>query len=143
MKNYQLSILTILFMLSTLTIHAQKGFSTIFPSTKTLKAQPKNYNLDDLSKPYIMQYADGVLYFCNVFTSPLLTALDWETMKWIGEFGNKGQGPNEYLGFNTISTIGNQVAVYDNNKSEYIRIKVNENNTFTHNKVKIVKDGIC
>ena len=67
MKNYQLSILTILFMLSTLTIHAQKGFSTIFPSTKTLKAQPKNYNLDDLSKPYIMQYADGVLYFCNVF----------------------------------------------------------------------------
>lgn len=143
MKNYQLSILTILFMLSTLTIHAQKGFSTIFPSTKTLKAQPKNYNLDDLSKPYIMQYADGVLYFCNVFTSPLLTALHWETMEWIGEFGNKGQGPNEYLGFNTISTIGNQVAVYDNNKSEYIRIKVKENNTFTHNKVKIVKDGIC
>ena len=34
-------------MLPTLTIHAQKGFSTIFPSTKTLKGKAKKLLIFD------------------------------------------------------------------------------------------------
>lgn len=121
--------------------HAQKGFSSIFLSSKTLKAQATDFPIDDLSRPYIMQYSGGILYFCNIRTSPLLTAFDWKTKRYIGEFGNKGQGPNEYLSFSTMSPINDQIGIFDSEKNAYIQLKTNNDGTFTHKDTKLAKKG--
>lgn len=54
-----------------------------------------------------------------MYSSPLVTAFDWKTGKYIGRFADRGQGPHEYLWFSAASSFGGKLGLYDENKKEF------------------------
>lgn len=55
----------------------------------------------------------------DMYSSPLVTAFDWTTGKYIGRFANRGQGPHEYLWFSAASSFDGKLGLYDENKKEF------------------------
>ena len=95
------------------------SFLDMFPVTLKLTPQSVTMETDSISKPIMMEYSKGKLYFCNIFTSPLIDVFDWETGHYMGSFGNRGVGADEFIGFDSMNRYSdNGLFLFDNNKKE-------------------------
>ena len=95
------------------------SFFDMFPVTLKLTPQSVTMETDSISKPIMMEYSKGKLYFCNIFTSPLIDVFDWETGHYMASFGNRGVGADEFIGFDSMNRYSdNGLFLFDNNKKE-------------------------
>ena len=95
------------------------SFFDMFPVTLKLTPQSVTMETDSISKPIMMEYSKEKLYFCNIFTSPLIDVFDWETGHYMGSFGNRGVGADEFIGFDSMNRYSdNGLFLFDNNKKE-------------------------
>ena len=84
-----------------------------FPSAQKVKVTEKNIELDSLRSPYIMTYVDSLLVFANYGYSKLLTVFNAQTGKYIGDYLNKGSGPNELIHINSLNSQNDKLIVFD------------------------------
>lgn len=118
----------------------QHSLRDIFVESKDLQAKQVEFEVDSIQNPFLMRYVDGKLIMCNVFTSSLLTVFDWKSGKYLGNFGDKGLGPDEFINFNAMSVLGNKLGVYDNNKREFLFLSLNDSLPFNYATIKIEED---
>lgn len=117
--KHLLYILSLLFACSSC-VSTTVSMCDLFPESATMQCNEKVFDIDSIRKPVDMYYVDGKLYMIDMYSSPLVTAFDWETGKYVGSFANRGQGPDEYLWFSTASSFNNKLGLYDTNKKEFV-----------------------
>lgn len=91
----------------------------LFPESLKVEVHEPSFDVDSIRKPIDMYYVDGKLFMVDMYSSPLVTAFDWTTGKYIGRFANRGQGPHEYLWFSAASSFDGKLGLYDENKKEF------------------------
>lgn len=91
----------------------------LFPESQKVEVHQPAFDVDSIRKPIDMYYVDGKLFLVDMYSSPLVTAFDWKTGKYLGQFANRGQGPQEFLWFSTASSFDGKLGLYDVNKKEF------------------------
>lgn len=120
---------------------SKNSLRDVFKETKNVQAKHIEFEVDSIQNPFQMRYVDGKIFLCNAFTSPLITVFDWKSGRYIGHFGDKGLGPNEFIGFNTISALGDKLGLYDNNKKDFLLLSVNDSIPYHYISVKIEEEN--
>ena len=87
----------------------------LFPESLKVEVHKPSFDVDSIRKPIDMYYVGGKLFMVDMYSSPLVTAFDWTTGKYIGRFANRGQGPHEYLWFSAASSFDGKLGLYDEN----------------------------
>ena len=71
----------------------------LFPESLKVEVHKPSFDVDSIRKPIDMYYVGGKLFMVDMYSSPLVTAFDWTTGKYIGRFANRGQGLMSIYGF--------------------------------------------
>lgn len=117
---------------------SERKMTDLFDVEECLVPQSVALEHDSIQNPILMRVVDNRLFLSNVFCSPILTIFDCENGKCIGHFGNKGVGKDEFIDFNSISSLNHSLVLYDNNKSECIIIE-NVDSLDDYDRIKIQK----
>ena len=102
---------------------SERKMTDLFDVEEYLVPQSVALEHDSIQNPILMRVVNKRLFLSNAFCSPILTVFDCVNGKCIGHFGNKGVGENEFVDFNSISSLNHSLVLYDNNKSECIIIE--------------------
>lgn len=102
---------------------SERKMTDLFDVEEHLVPQPVALEHDSIQNPILMRVVNKRLFLSNAFCSPILTIFDCENGKCIGNFGNKGIGKDEFIDFNSISSLNHSLVLYDNNKSECIIVE--------------------
>lgn len=63
----------------------------LFSESPKVEVHKPSFDVDSIRKPIDMYYVDGKLFLVDMYSSPLVTAFDWKTGKYIGRFATGGK----------------------------------------------------
>jgi len=78
--------------------------------------QENRIEIDSIRNPYLMECVQGKLIFANMNQSKMISLFDATSGKFIGDFLDRGEGPEESLFISNLVECDNQLAVFDSEK---------------------------
>lgn len=120
------------------------SFTDLFVSKESANVMSVSLALDSIRNPYMIECSNEHLFFVNINQPTFITEFDLKTGEYLIDYLNRGDGPNEFLHFTTISTLGDSLVLWDTNKETlaYLGTNYDAMTTIpTPRQVKITSNG--
>lgn len=78
--------------------------------------QESKIEIDSIRNPYLMECIQGKLIFANMNQPKMISVFDVASGKFMGDFLDRGEGPEESLFISNLEECDNQLAVFDSDK---------------------------
>lgn len=107
------------FLLAACTGRKQNMLS-LFASIDKAEIFKLDIETDSIRNPYLMECAEGKLFFANMNYSSLISVFDLSSGKHAGDFLTRGEGPEEALFVSNLAGCGGKLSVFDSDKQKVV-----------------------
>ena len=141
MKHYVLFfyVLLLSFLLAACTGRKQDMLS-LFASIDKAEFFKLDIEADSIRNPYLMECAEGKLFFANINYSSLISVFDLSSGKHAGDFLTRGEGPEETLFVSNLAECGGKLSVFDSDKQKVVFYHITEDGLAKSSSIELQND---